>query len=73
MAIGDDEITTCNSQLDTDDEFDDDINSIMERLHNNLKESYVRNKELKKRSIFLFKTMQTFFDETRVSKMKIKT
>ncbi|XP_027166085.1 DNA ligase 1-like [Coffea eugenioides] len=32
MAIGVDEITTCNSQFDSDDESDDDINSFMERL-----------------------------------------
>ena len=52
MAIGDDEVTTCNSQPVSDDESDDDIASFIERLHDSLKESYIRNKELKQKISF---------------------
>ena len=53
MAIGDDEVTTCNSQPDSDEESDDDVNSFIERLHSSLKDSYARNKELKQKINFL--------------------
>ena len=43
MTIGDDEITTCNSQFNSDDETDDDLESFIKNLHDSLKESYVRN------------------------------
>ncbi|XP_071903977.1 uncharacterized protein [Coffea arabica] len=47
MAIGDEAVTQCNSQTDSDSESDVDINSFLEKMHNSLKEFYVRNKELK--------------------------
>ena len=49
IAISDDEVTTYNTQLNSDDGSDDDVdvNSFIERLHDSLKEFYARNKELK--------------------------
>ena len=55
--MGDDEVTTCNSQLVSDDESEIDLESFIERLHDSLKEFYVRNKKL----ALFFKTIQIFF------------
>ncbi|KAL3527709.1 hypothetical protein ACH5RR_012365 [Cinchona calisaya] len=48
MAIGDDEV---NSNYDSNDENgEDDLETFILKLHDNLKESYARNKELVKKS-----------------------
>ena len=64
-AIDDDEVTTCNSQPVSDDEFDDDIESFIERLHDSLKESYVRNKELKQKISFLLQDNVNLFQRNK--------
>ena len=61
MTIGNDEVTTCNSQLNSDNESDDDIESFIERLHDSLKESYTRNKELKQKISFLLQNNVNLF------------
>ena len=61
MAIGDDGVITCNSQIDSDEESDDNVNSFIERLHNNLKDSYARNKKLKQKINFLIQDNASLF------------
>ena len=61
MAIGDDEVITCNFQIDSDGKSDDDVNSFIERLHSNLKDSYARNKELKQKINFLIQDNASLF------------
>ena len=65
MNIGDDELTTCNSQPVSDDKSDDDIEFFIERLHNRLKESYARNKELKQKISFLFQDNANLFQQNK--------
>ena len=70
MAIGDDEVTTCNSQLNSDDESDDDVNSFIKRLHDSLKEFYTRNKELKQTINFLIQNNANLFRQNKNLKDK---
>ena len=65
MAIGDDEVTTCNSQLNSDDESDEDVNSFIERLHDSLKESCARNKQLKQKINFLIQDNTNLFRQNK--------
>ena len=65
MAIGDDEITTCNPQLVSDDETENDLESFIERLHDSLKESYAKNKELKQKISFLLQDNAHLFQEKK--------
>ena len=65
MAIGDEEVTTCNSLTDSDSESDDDVNSFLEKMHNSLKESYVRNKELKQKISFLIQDNANLYRQNK--------
>ena len=65
MAIGDDEVTTCNSQLDSDDETDADVNFFIKKLHDSLKESYATNKALKQKINFLIQNNANLFRQKK--------
>ena len=46
MAIGDENVSSNNSTLENDDEYDENLESFVEKLHESSKDSYAKNKEL---------------------------
>ena len=68
MAIRDEEVTQCISQTNSDSESDDDVNSFLEKMHNSLKESYVKNKELKQKISFLIQDNANLFRQNKCLK-----
>ena len=69
MAIGDDEKSTCNSFLENDDEHDNDLELFVVKLHENLKDSYAKNKDLKiKINALLYENSKLFQENERLKK-----
>ena len=65
MAIGNNEVTSTHSQSESDNDEDDDLESFVEKLHNALKESYDKNKQLKQKMAFLIQENASLFQQNK--------
>ena len=65
MAMGDEKVSSNNSTFENDDECDDDLESFVEKLYENLIDTHTKNKELKIKINTLLSENSKFFEKTK--------